>query len=399
MRLVQPRRVHDDHLEAGAREDGAEPVPRGLHRVGGDGDLLAHDGVQKRRLARVRAADERDEARPEAFFPERAAFFLVLLHVFMPSGGISAATQRAEVRQEHRGRHGHRAAARTRARLRPRSPSRARASSRIVRATPGRPPIPRPCSGIPPPTRARCTGSTAAHDAPSRPTAAPSATATTATAACIFMLRCVRERVARAPQPAHANARTSENRAPACLSASLRTNPPPARDPPPAARRRSPALPRSRSLPSPRVADARRPRWAHRSRRRVAALCLCGLRVALRPGLQDLGLALLHDLGLVVLDVVVAAQVQKAVDQKQADLLLERGAELARLAARPRRGRSPRRPARRRDPPPASWPTGRRPRRRTRRTARRSGPPCGGSCSLSSRDGLVGRRSSRTPRC
>ena len=54
------------------------------------------------------------------------------------------------------------------------------------------------------------------------PDSAPSATATTATAACIFMLRCERNANA-SPQPAHAKARTSENRAPACLSASLRS--------------------------------------------------------------------------------------------------------------------------------------------------------------------------------
>ena len=170
VRLVQARRVHDDHLEAGAREHGAEPVPRGLHRVGGDGDLLAHDGVQKRRLARVRAADERDEARPEAFFagnvPPSSWFCCMSL---IPSGGISPPPRAQRCGQEHRGRHGqsreraHEHGSR-RAVLRP---PRQFAN---IRATPGRPPIPRPCSGIPPRTRAAMHRITAAHDAPSRPT-------------------------------------------------------------------------------------------------------------------------------------------------------------------------------------------------------------------------------------
>ena len=65
--LVQPRRVHEDELEALAREHRAEAVARGLRRVRRDGDLLAHDGVHERRLAGVRAADEGDESRSERF--------------------------------------------------------------------------------------------------------------------------------------------------------------------------------------------------------------------------------------------------------------------------------------------------------------------------------------------
>ena len=53
-----------------------------------------------------------------------------------------------------------------------------------------------------------------------------------------------------------------------------------------------------------------------------------GLRTAVHAS-EDLGLARLHDLGVGLFDMVVAAQVQKAVNEKQADLLLgKRRAEL-----------------------------------------------------------------------
>ena len=46
------------------------------------------------------------------------------------------------------------------------------------------------------------------------------------------------------------------------------------------------------------------------------------------PTAKNLRLARLHDLGLVVFDVIVAAQVQKAMDEKDAQLAFEGGAEL-----------------------------------------------------------------------
>ena len=46
------------------------------------------------------------------------------------------------------------------------------------------------------------------------------------------------------------------------------------------------------------------------------------------PGGQDLIFQGLHDLGVFLDDVIVTAQMQQAVNEQQADLLLERGAEL-----------------------------------------------------------------------
>ena len=66
--LMDARRVDEDELEIVARQDGAEAVTGRLGGRGGDGDLLAHDGVQKRRLARVRTSDKGCETRLEAFF-------------------------------------------------------------------------------------------------------------------------------------------------------------------------------------------------------------------------------------------------------------------------------------------------------------------------------------------
>lgn len=51
MRLVQARRVHEDELEALAREHRAKAMARSLRRVRRDGDLLAHNGVDQRGLA------------------------------------------------------------------------------------------------------------------------------------------------------------------------------------------------------------------------------------------------------------------------------------------------------------------------------------------------------------
>ena len=64
--LVDAGSVHNDHLEIRAREDCAETMARGLRRVRCNSDLFAHDSVEQRRLAGVRASNQRDETAPEA---------------------------------------------------------------------------------------------------------------------------------------------------------------------------------------------------------------------------------------------------------------------------------------------------------------------------------------------
>ena len=49
------------------------------------------------------------------------------------------------------------------------------------------------------------------------------------------------------------------------------------------------------------------------------------------PGFEDFVLKRFHDLGFLFHDVVVAAEVQQAMHEQQADFLLERSAELVRL--------------------------------------------------------------------
>lgn len=61
LRLVQTGCVHDDHLHVVGGVHGTEAVARRLGRVRCDGDLLAHDGVKKRRLPGVGATDQRHE--------------------------------------------------------------------------------------------------------------------------------------------------------------------------------------------------------------------------------------------------------------------------------------------------------------------------------------------------
>ena len=65
--FVQARGVHDDHLHVVTRVDRAEAMTRGLGGVRGDGDFLAHDGVEQGGFSRIGAADQRYEAGFEAF--------------------------------------------------------------------------------------------------------------------------------------------------------------------------------------------------------------------------------------------------------------------------------------------------------------------------------------------
>ena len=61
--LVDARRVEEDDLGIRLRQDAEDAVLRGLRLIAHDGDLLADQRVDERRLADVRAADDGDEAR------------------------------------------------------------------------------------------------------------------------------------------------------------------------------------------------------------------------------------------------------------------------------------------------------------------------------------------------
>src|SRR5712691_68048 len=58
---VEPWRVDEDNLRAREVLDAGDPVARRLRARRDDGELLAHEAIQEGRLARVRAADERNE--------------------------------------------------------------------------------------------------------------------------------------------------------------------------------------------------------------------------------------------------------------------------------------------------------------------------------------------------
>src|SRR5690606_11178767 len=66
-RLVQPRRVDEQELHARSRLDAEVPVARRVRLRRDDRALGPEDRVEQRRLADVRPADERDEARAVVF--------------------------------------------------------------------------------------------------------------------------------------------------------------------------------------------------------------------------------------------------------------------------------------------------------------------------------------------
>ena len=72
--LVHARRVDHDHLHVFTSDDCAETVTGGLRCVRGNGDLVAHHGVDKGRFAGIRAAYQGDESTAEFFGHERLSF-------------------------------------------------------------------------------------------------------------------------------------------------------------------------------------------------------------------------------------------------------------------------------------------------------------------------------------
>src|SRR5439155_25695777 len=60
---LEPWRVDEDDLRARKILDARDPVARRLGARRDDRELLAHQAVQERRLARIRTADQRDEPR------------------------------------------------------------------------------------------------------------------------------------------------------------------------------------------------------------------------------------------------------------------------------------------------------------------------------------------------
>ena len=59
-RPVEARRVDEDDLPVGAVEHAEDAAPRRLRLVGDDGDLRPDEGVDERRLPRVRPSRDRD---------------------------------------------------------------------------------------------------------------------------------------------------------------------------------------------------------------------------------------------------------------------------------------------------------------------------------------------------
>src|SRR5690606_7114052 len=88
-RAVQPRGVDQHELAVLAVHDAAHGAPRRLRPHRGDRDLLAHERVGERRLARVGAPDDAHEPRPEALG------LLVLRH---PSTSSTSGTGARETR-------------------------------------------------------------------------------------------------------------------------------------------------------------------------------------------------------------------------------------------------------------------------------------------------------------
>ena len=59
---VQARRVDEDHLRVGPRQDAEDAMARRLRLRADDADLATEQRIQQRRLADVRPADDRGEA-------------------------------------------------------------------------------------------------------------------------------------------------------------------------------------------------------------------------------------------------------------------------------------------------------------------------------------------------
>jgi hypothetical protein len=60
--FVQSRRVDKDDLAFRRRDDALNAIARRLRFVGDDRNFLPDDAIYKRRLTRVRPADDRDES-------------------------------------------------------------------------------------------------------------------------------------------------------------------------------------------------------------------------------------------------------------------------------------------------------------------------------------------------
>ena len=78
--LVETRRVDDNELRVGRVHHGTQTLARGLRHGARDGNLLAHAGVDQRRLAHVGPADKCHEAAPEGRVAVVVVFHVLLLN-------------------------------------------------------------------------------------------------------------------------------------------------------------------------------------------------------------------------------------------------------------------------------------------------------------------------------
>ena len=74
-RTLETRQVGEDELVVVAVRDAEDAAPRRLRLVGDDRDLAAAERVDERRLADVRPACDRDEARPHGRFQVSGSSF------------------------------------------------------------------------------------------------------------------------------------------------------------------------------------------------------------------------------------------------------------------------------------------------------------------------------------
>src|SRR5260370_29428228 len=75
---VEPGCVDEDHLGAREVPDPRDPIARGLRPWRYDRQLLAHEPVEERRLARIRPTDQRDESCSEGGFATSEGDFVPL---------------------------------------------------------------------------------------------------------------------------------------------------------------------------------------------------------------------------------------------------------------------------------------------------------------------------------